>query len=101
MAPPHSGGRERFIMHSRLSSRSVSARANLRNPTDDGHLPWSGFVGPPFPTRVAAGGLMQQADRSDSSASVAVQVIDGLFSSPARAHHADQFYQSEDVLFDV
>ncbi len=44
---------------------------------------------------------MHQADRSDSSASAAVQVIDGLFSSPARAHHAVQFYESEDFLCDV
>src|SRR5260370_13817127 len=47
------------------------------------------------------GGPMHQADRSDSSASAAVQVIDGLFSSPARAHHAVQFYESEDFLCDV
>src|SRR5260370_6835938 len=47
------------------------------------------------------GGPMHQADRSDSSASAAVQVIDGLFSSPSKAHHAVQFYESEDFLCDV
>src|SRR5258708_21596160 len=47
------------------------------------------------------GGPMHQADRSESSASAAVQVIDGLFSSPSKAHHAVQFYESEDFLCDV